>query len=131
MIPDFKPYFDIPILGKLKLEFVFYQLGYDPILFVCTDDNHDRFLCSCCKLCEEWIIGKVSNRMLLLMMDRQKTLRDVFLESDACYFVEIQIDGYKLRTPIPDDAYPKNGAYLRLPTDRFSWYRELIETECV
>ena len=59
---------NIPYVGDMTLEYVFY--AYDePILFVCTDIQGTRYLCSCCKLSEEWAVAQVTEKALLEMLD--------------------------------------------------------------
>ena len=52
----------------LILEHAFYEYS-EPILFVCRDYDWNRYLCSCCKLSEEWVLSKVSVSDLLSLVD--------------------------------------------------------------
>ena len=67
---------DTFILG-LILEHVFYEYS-EPILFVCRDHDWNRYLCSCCKLSEEWVLSKVSVSDLLSLVDNKITIRSLF-----------------------------------------------------
>ena len=64
-------------IGGLALEYVFYEYE-EPILFSCTDSRGGRYLCACCRLSENWLIGRVSNQQLIDMMEKKTTLADVF-----------------------------------------------------
>ena len=73
----FEECYCFPALGKLTREHIFYQMGLYPILFVCKDGNKNRYLCSCCRLGEEWIINQVSENALVAFIEDKITIREV------------------------------------------------------
>jgi len=59
---------NLPQIGTLMLEHTFYEYG-EPVLFVCTDQTANRYLCSCCRLSEEWLIAKTCPADLIDVID--------------------------------------------------------------
>lgn len=115
---------ELPQLGDLALEYVFYEMD-EPILFVCIDANQDKFLCSCCFLSENWLIAKVSRNQLTSLIDNEITLAELFQQCPERYFVEWDGERFSLTDKdIPSDAYPRKGAFLRLPPERTAEYRQ-------
>ena len=73
-----KIYFEnIPYIGDLALEHIFYEYG-EPVLFVCRGTNNKRYLCSCCKLSERWILSQVSEEELIQLIDDSISIRSLF-----------------------------------------------------
>lgn len=71
-------YFEnIPHIGDLALEHIFYEYG-EPVLFVCRGTNNKRYLCSCCKLSERWILSQVSEEELIQLIDDSISIRSLF-----------------------------------------------------
>lgn len=114
---------ELPLLGTLTAEHIFYILGQDPVLFVCTDKDGARYLCSCCKLSEEWVVSKVSNDMLMALMDDRIAIRSVFKTSgNPIFFVRWDGKQFTVFQPAPDNALPLKGALLELG-DKVANYR--------
>lgn len=115
-------YFEaIPKIGDLRLEHAFYEYE-EPVLFVCLDRAGRRWLCSCCRLSQEWIVGQVGEQDLLDIIDKTIALDGAFRRCGEKFF--LTWDGQALRRDdeIPDSAYPKEGARLRLSPDRTAGY---------
>lgn len=116
----------IPGIGDLYDEYVFYEYG-EPVLFVCTDKSGSRYLCSCSRLSEQWLVGKVTNEQLLNIIDKKLAIDEAFR---ACtVLICIRWDGKELsfREAIPDDAFPKKNSFLRLSKERTYDYRCQVE----
>lgn len=79
---------DIPGIGSLKIEYVFYECG-EPTLFVCIDSGENRYLCACCRLGEEWLVARVSKDALVRMIDDKVTLDRMFKEETIALFALI------------------------------------------
>lgn len=110
----------IPRIGSVKIEHVFYEYEI-PTLFVCTDDAQRRYLCACCKLGEEWLVGRVSEDTLILMIEDNIALDEVFKKKSDVVF-PLSWDGKHL-TILPDieqDMYPVAGALLELSEEEDS-----------
>lgn len=124
-------YFVLPSIGKLEIEHVFYQLGIDPVLFVCRDTNGLRYLCSCCTLGEAWVVGQAETADLLDMMNDRITIREVF--ENRCKSVFLLLwDGEKYSScDSLDGCLPQQGAYLELEDDVLNSYREALKNSDV
>ena len=120
----------LPLLGVLSMEHIFYILGTDPILFVCMDNEKRRYLCSCCKLGEEWVISQVSDNVLITLMEAQLTIRAAFETSgNPIFFVHWDGEQFFISQPAPDDALPRKGALLQLGNKVAQYSQELGKYE--
>lgn len=121
-------YFELPSLGDLFLEHTFYSLDGEPVLFVCKDTSELRYLCSCCQMYEEWVVGQISESILLDLIDDKVTIRGVFEDNcDTRFFVTWDGEEFHLDTDCPYDALPKAGAKLELRRAREGTYRKTLE----
>lgn len=108
---------DVPGIGPMEIEHVFYEYE-DPTLFVCVDMAENRYLCACCKLGEEWLVGKASENILVQMMDDKIPLDVVFSQkSDNAFALFWNGDHLKVHANIEQDMYPERGALLELSGD--------------
>ena len=108
-------------------EHIFYQLGCDYILFVHKDTNDTRWLCSCCKLGEEWAVCRIATELLLDMIDEKITIREAFETSgNPVYFARWDGMSMTVSDVLPYDALPKTGETLELGPDRTGEYREKL-----
>lgn len=74
------PYFkNVPDIGDLKIKEVFVENGY-PILFTCSSDNNDLFLCLCREIYGEqkWVISQVNDSLLHEMETGKISVYNVF-----------------------------------------------------
>lgn len=122
-------YFDgIPGIGSLAVEHVFYT--YDiPILFVCTDGTGNRYLCSCCRLAERWLISRVHGPDLIRLMRNEIPIRKLFPTGPTMY---VHWNGTRYeslpRTPL-DGIKPRPDSYLDLPEEKTREYMEKLAKE--
>lgn len=123
----FEECYCFPALGKLTREHIFYQMGLYPILFVCKDGNKNRYLCSCCRLGEEWIINQVSENALVAFIEDKITIREVFEDCDGLRLM-VKWDGerFSCTHEIPDDMLPEKGALLELKEEQTGEYRDIL-----
>lgn len=91
-----------PNIGNLYLEHIFYEYG-EPILFVCCGSNNRRYLCSCCKLSERWILSQVSEEELIQLIDNSISIRSLF-ESRTHSLFMVSWDGVSLSTEFDNIA---------------------------
>lgn len=120
---------DIPNIGDLSLEHVFYEYE-EPILFVCTDASGKRYLCSCCRLSENWIIRQTDEFALINMIDNRISLDRMFRFHDGkTLFLSWDGEAMHYSSDIPENAYPKNGAFLELSKDKTGQYRNDLEKQ--
>lgn len=104
---------NVPTLGDLWLEHEFYNYD-EPILFTCKDERDIRYLCSCCRLSSQWVLGTITSDILSAMIEDGITLRDVFLKGEVCYFLRRTKHGFYITKNVPSDAFPMAGEYLEL-----------------
>lgn len=119
--------FDLPQIGALMLEHVFYMYE-EPILFVCKDSSGTRFLCSCCRLSEEWVIAKVDEKVLIQLIDDEITIREAFeSQGESTYLITWDGENYGIECNAPDDMLPKVGAKLELGYERDGAYKSTLQ----
>lgn len=117
---------ELPLLGVLSVEHIFYVLGPDPILFVCTDNGKRRYLCSCCKLGEEWVVSQVSNDVLVALMEDRLTIRAAFeTSSNPIFFIRWDGERFSTSQQAPNNALPKKGALLELGEKVFEYLKRV------
>lgn len=89
-------YFEnIDQVGKLYLEYVFYEFEYEPILFLCTDKNKNLYLCLCSEIRYEqkWIITKCNMDILKLLLNKEIDIASAFLISKEAIIVTMDLKG--------------------------------------
>lgn len=112
-------------IGDLRLEHTFYEYE-EPILFACVDAKKERYICSCCRLSEQWIVAHVSPDMLIEMMEKKRSLDTMFVDTPFM----LTWDGKELEKidgTIPQDLLPRAGAYLRLSHEKICEYLAAME----
>lgn len=122
-------YFKLPHIGDLMLEHEFYSLGNDPILFVCKDKVGRRYLCSCCHIGDEWVVGQASEEKLLDLIDDSVSIREVFETCNSLYFVIWNGESFCSNSELPDNALPQTGAFLELEEEKTGAFRETLERD--
>ena len=66
-------YFDKVIqIGRLYLDYIFYEFESEPILFSCVDDEKKLYLCLCSEIRygQKWIITECELSTLKALIDR-------------------------------------------------------------
>lgn len=123
-----REYFNLPEIGALNIEHVFYKLDNQPILFICRDIANQYYLCSCCRMYEEWVVGQTSESVLLDLIDDTITIRGIF-ENHCDMVVFVTWDGHEfsIDPEIPKDAYPKEGEFLELDYERAGEYYKKLK----
>lgn len=123
-----KKYFDLPHIGELMVEHIFYELNSEPILFVCKGAGDIRYLCSCCLMYENWVIAQTSESTLCKLIDDKITIRDVFEVYNDTVF-GVSWDGSKFDIDFDADAdwFPQKGAKLELAYERTGAYYSLLK----
>lgn len=117
---------NIPNFGKLELEHTFYGYG-EPILFVCRGIEDTRFLCSCCKLSEEWVLVQVSEANLIKLIDETVTIRNIFVNCGESPFM-LFWNGAEFRLSIgevPEELFPDD-EFLELSSEETAAYRKSL-----
>lgn len=115
-----KPYFEnIPHIGDLELDYIFYDNGY-PILFTCKKDNL-LYLCLCRTVVDEqkWIISEIDVEILEKLMKDEISIYDAFKAKGgrACIAIwskENPIEEYMVlqSSQLSDEDLPENDLFL-------------------
>ena len=68
-------------IGKLYLEYIFYEFENEPILFLCTDAGKNLYfgLCSDIRYEQKWIIMEINLSILKEMIEEEVDIASVFL----------------------------------------------------
>lgn len=120
-------------IAVAKIEYTFYIYDNFPILFVAKDENNTRFLCSCCKLGEQYVIVETSISALLSLMDNSTTIRDIF-STNYDGFWGFTWDGKHIHAyhshnyPL-NDWLPRPGAKLNISKIITQPYYDLLKSE--
>ena len=119
---------NIPRIGTVTIEHVFYEYK-KPTLFVLKDRNQTRYLCSCCKLDEEWLVAQISTRTLIDLIENKITLDAVF--KTANNKLPLSWDGENLiaLSHIEPDMYPAPNTRLDLSNQKdVRLYKTYLQT---
>ena len=116
--------FELSNVGDLFLEHTFYMLDDEPILFVCKGLEDIRFLCSCCRLYEKWVVGQVTATEIINLIDDKVSIREVFEQCDTKFVVKWDGEKFEVDGDVHDGLLPKTGALLELDSEKCGVYRE-------
>lgn len=121
---------NIPHLGNLFLDYVFNEFNMEPILFTVRDSEYNLYICLCYEMRDslEWIISKISNEDLANLINKKKSIKEVFLSDDNMKkIIKISDIEYKV-TPFDfskdDELLPENKVVLRC---NFELAKEYLE----
>lgn len=114
--------------GVLKIDRIIFESAY-PILFVCSNEEKELFLCVCCqnnRKGKKWLISKTSSETIVKMLKDEIPIRDAFLENRDCKITVDRMNGetnvyFDNDDWLEDSIYlPKKGEYLEAEPDEFS-----------
>ena len=75
-------YFDKVIqIGRLYLDYIFYEFESEPILFSCVDDEKKLYLCLCSEIRygQKWVITECELSTLKALIDEKMDIASAFL----------------------------------------------------
>lgn len=113
--------------GNCPVEHVFYSRGIDDVLFVLAYGGA-RYLASCCRLDEEWVVTPISIPELLDLMADRKPIRAVFEKAPA-WFVTWDGKEFGMSDQVPKAALPVEGARLGLSGPATKEYEATLRKE--
>lgn len=123
-------------VGKLYLEHIFYEFESEPILFVCSDDNDNIYLCLCLEIryIQKWIVSKCSINILKKLIDEKLDVASSFFENSEVIVIETDLDGneknYCIDTEKIDSLdLPKEGTYIKCDKEKARDYLWRIELD--
>lgn len=123
-------YFVLPCMGDLTIEHQFYVLDGQPILFVCKNNENNRYLCSCCRLHEKWVVVQIDKAELIDLIDDKITIREIFeTHGDTAILVTWNGTAFSVDSFASAEFFPKEGATLGLPYERIGSYYRSIKQE--
>lgn len=128
-------YFDDVIqLGKLYLEYVFYEFENEPILFSCVDKDKNLFLCLCSEIRhgQKWIITKCSINTLKALIDERIDIASAFLINSNVFAIHMDLQGVESSYIIQKEQIdrldlPKEGTFIRCNKEKaksYLWKKE-------
>lgn len=107
-------------IGNLYLEKVFMKFEDENILFICTDDNKQRYLGVCyeTRMALKWVICKVSDQMILKMLFGTITVRACFEEEKKVLLIHYtEADGenaeWRMLDAVNPQILPDEDFYLK------------------
>ena len=130
-------YFDnVPAIWTLFMEQILFSFENIPMIFVCTDDIKNRYLCVCDDIIDEesWLIVKISNSKLLDILNDVSTVLTAFkgekviiANRDFKHGIEYSIMKYE---DINKDDLPVCDQFLEMKV-HLKTYIEKIESELI
>lgn len=107
-------FFSFSETGELTIERIFFDAGY-PILFTCTNESGELFLCVCCQnnaSGKKWLLAETSCDVILSLLKDNITMREAFLVSGKKRFSILQGETITLLTDVPEDWDGEKSIYL-------------------
>lgn len=111
---------DVDEIGNLYLDYIFYEFEYEPILFVCVDDNNKLYFCLCSNIRfgQRWIIMKADVLLLNKLIEEEIEIATAFLRAKNLIIYTMDLDGKEESmvanaNKIDRLDLPREGTYLR------------------
>lgn len=131
-------FFEIEKIGMLKVDRVLFE-SYIPILFTCTNEENELFLCVCCQANatgKKWLITKTSPQVIINLLKDNITIREAFLKFDDIQItvladnagVQINEKNIEDWDPNTSRSLPSSGEYMEAEGDEFQEEIEYYET---
>lgn len=82
-------------IGTLYLEHIFYEFEGEPILFTCTDDVKNTYLCLCSDIRYEqkWIVVQCGILQLKALIEEETDIASVFLSAKKAAVISMDLQG--------------------------------------
>lgn len=112
--------FNIENLGKIYIDKIFFETNY-PILFSCTNEKNDLFICVCCQNNGrgiKWLLTGTSEQLIIDMLENRITIREVFVFDPRIRITICLTDKYNIYENVLEDwadnsiFLPSKGEYL-------------------
>ncbi|MDC7291382.1 hypothetical protein NXH76_26735 [Blautia schinkii] len=129
-------YFDnVFKIGKLYLEHILYEFEQEPILFLCTGESGDLYLCLCSdfRYGQKWIAVRCSLSTLKSLIDEEIDIVSAFIKQETAILITMDVQGNESSSFIdikdvdPLDL-PKEGTFVRCNKEKalnYLWKKEL------
>lgn len=110
---------DVVNVGELYLERIFLKFENEPIIFLCSDNIKNLYLCVCTEIRyqQNWLIIAINKNQLKEMIKGNKNVRSAFVESEKIITINMDVNGKELSKMVslkeinPMDL-PSNNVYL-------------------
>lgn len=122
-------------IGKLYLEYTFFEFENEPILFLCGDQNKKLYICICSDIRygQKWIITECKITTLKLLINEEIDIVSAFLRPKKAVIVNMDLQGNESNFEIEVDKIdkldlPKEGTYIRCNKEdayNYLWKKEL------
>lgn len=121
----------IPRIGNLYIEELL-VVANDPLLFVCVDDNYDRYLVMTYDFLDsEFVISKIKPGVLCRMLKNEIPMDESFKSSQNIIYTEMKNNRLSAHMysvdDFPVDKLPQKGAFFELKFDYIDRYVSLLE----
>ena len=108
-------------VGKLYLDYVFFEFELDPLLFTCYDKSFNLYFCHCYKVFKEqrWFVTPVSIGEIQDLINEKIDILTLMKEKQKAIDVKLDAAGKEtsqwkdLTTAVNMDDLPVPGTYLR------------------
>lgn len=108
-------------IGTLYLEHIFYEFESEPILFMCTDDMKNMYLCLCSEIrhVQKWILVPCSILQLKSLIEEEKDILSVFLSAKRAAVITMDLQGNESSCIVDTGSVdrldlPEEGTFIRL-----------------
>lgn len=129
-------YFDnVARVGKLYLEYIFYEFENEPILFLCCDEAKKIYICLCSDIRYEqrWIVVESDMNTLKSLIKEEIDIASAFLTSKEAIVINMDLQGNESSYEIGIDKVdrldlPKEGTFIRCDKEKaqdYLWKKEV------
>lgn len=129
-------YFDnVARIGKLYLEYVFYEFENEPILFLCSDEEKKMYICLCSDIRygQKWIVVECGMSTLKSLIKEEIDIVSAFLISKEAIVINMDLQGNESSFQIDIDKVdrldlPKEGTFIRCDKEKaqdYLWKKEV------
>lgn len=123
-------YFDNVIkIGKLYLEYIFCEFENEPILFLCSDEAKNLYICLCSDIryVQKWIIVECSMNTLKSLINEEIDIASAFLISKKAIVISMDLQGNESSFEIDINKIdsldlPKEGIFIRCDKEKAQAY---------
>lgn len=84
-------YFEnVVTVGNLYLAYILYEFENEPILFICSDDSKELYLCICAEIRRHmrWIVACCQDKILSDLVSQKIPIASAFLLNDKVIVIE-------------------------------------------
>lgn len=130
-------YFDNVVgIGKLYLDYIFYEFENEPVLFMCRDEDKKIYICLCSEIRygQKWIIVECDINTLRALVNEKIDIASAFLISREAIIINMDLLGNEIISKINIDDIdrldlPKEGTYIRSDKEKDQYYLWKKEAE--